>query len=140
VTAVTPRASLYSTIEDMQRWLLYNMGNSGPPLSLTNLLPTLRKVRGDGGSYSTDIGLAWQIDDDTCEATGKSTSAKRYSKGGGGDIIGGNAYVMYSIAKEPTCTGCPPKTITRGAAVLLNVEPDMLASQTVAKKLLHSLP
>jgi hypothetical protein len=110
------------------------MGKSGPPANLTSLLPNLRTVWGDGGSYSADIGLAWQIDDDSCEATKKSTSAKRYSKGGGGDIIGGNAYVMYSIVYTPTGTKM------RGAAVLLNVEPAMLASQTVAKELLHTLP
>ena len=122
--------SLYSSIEDLQRWLLYNMGKSGPS-SLTNLLPTIRTVWGDGGSFSDDIGLAWQIDDDGCEATNTSYSSKRYSKGGGGPLTGSNAYVAYSIVKGKS------GTTMRGAVVLLNVDS---GAQEIAKKLLHTLP
>lgn len=51
--------ALHSTMNDMMRYLAYNMGQMNTPLD--SILPDLQKHWHAGGSPDTYVGLAWQM-------------------------------------------------------------------------------
>ncbi len=51
--------ALRSTMDDMMRYLAYNMGQMNTPLS--SLLPDLQREWHAGGMPGTHVGLAWQM-------------------------------------------------------------------------------
>jgi CubicO group peptidase (beta-lactamase class C family) len=115
--------ALYSSINEMTIWLKYNMGQTGPAAFL-NLLPTLRNWYVDRDTWYQGIGLAWDIDLDTCEPKPQV----RWSKEGSTGTQGNNAYIVYDYWSG------------RGAVVLVNTSTGIANAETIALKLFHLLP
>src|SRR5262249_7344403 len=115
--------ALYSSINEMTVWLKYNLGLTGPSY-LTSLLPTLRSWWADRDTWSEGIGLAWDIDGDTCEVKPQY----RWSKEGSTGSQGNNAYIVYSPWSG------------RGAVVLVNSSDDIADARTIRLNLFHLLP
>ena len=119
-------AGLYSTADDMLRWLAYSMGASGTArlaAALPFLYDSSRLVRPRGaGDPRHAVGLAWDID-----TYGEGpTSTTCISKDG--SARGFSANVVFVKGGD------------RGAFVMLNSRPERATTPEIASDLVNSLP
>ena len=116
---------LWSTPDDMMRWLVYNMSPParGVPTpaqaELYSLLPALHYSRIDGAKEGERVGLAWQMGPLT-----PSSSRRVIYKGG--SVPGFHAYIVFEPASN------------KGVFVLFNYAVDN--ADVVARTILENLP
>ena len=95
----SPAGGLWSTPNDMMRWLVYNMSPLAPDVptaaqaELLSLLPALHYPRVDGKNPGERIGLAWQI-----VPLEVNSSRKVIEKGG--SVSGFRAYIGFEPASK----------------------------------------
>ena len=117
-------AGLYSSADDMMKWLSFSMGSSGTPdLNAARPYlydtPALLRPREDRSDRRRRIGLAWRVD---THGSGKSKVNCIYKDG----LTRGFTASMIFIRKRGV-----------GAFVMLNTEPDTPA---IATALVNALP
>ncbi len=138
----SPAGGLWSTPDDMMRWLLYNMSPPGQSIvttrakaELLSLLPALHYPRAaveqhaqtdctdgsEGVTTAERVGLAWQM-------TPLGASGSRTAIIKGGSVGGFRAYIAFEPASK------------KGVFVLLNYSVDAPDLGRVAKTTLLNLP
>jgi len=123
----SPAGGLWSTPNDMMRWLVYNVSPLAPDVptaakaELLSLLPALHYPRADGKNPGERIGLAWQI-----VPLEVNSSRKVIEKGG--SVSGFRAYIGF----EPA--------LKKGVFVLFNYSVENSDVSPVGRTILLNLP